>query len=182
MLQTADDWACVAVDVRGGNVPLATTFPKKRRRSAGRRAPSCAPQTSRPLATRPSRDPSHGAGDVQASDYAFVSLPTRNQRRTIVYPVARGFMLTALLVIAVIIVLATLMYYAPDLIGWLLAIACGVVAVVVRAPLAIALLIPMSVFANAGRAGGRCPGDRCVAALATAVSELTQTQHPIRRH
>ena len=55
-------------------------------------------------------------------------------------------MLTALLVIAVIIVLATLMYYAPDLIGWLLAIACGVVAVVVLAPLAIALLIPMSVF------------------------------------
>lgn len=55
-------------------------------------------------------------------------------------------MLTALLVISVIIVLATLMYYAPDLIGWLLAIACGVVAVVVLAPLAIALLIPMSVF------------------------------------
>lgn len=55
-------------------------------------------------------------------------------------------MLTALLVIAVIIVLATLMYYAPDLIGWLLAIACGVVAVVILAPLAIALLIPMSVF------------------------------------
>ncbi|MFO1344501.1 MAG: hypothetical protein U1F05_15460, partial [Burkholderiales bacterium] len=54
--------------------------------------------------------------------------------------------LTALLVIAVIIVLATLMYYAPDLIGWLLAIACGVVAVVILAPLAIALLIPMSVF------------------------------------
>ena len=55
-------------------------------------------------------------------------------------------MLTALLVIAVIIVLATLMYYAKDLIGWLLAIACGVVAVVILAPLAIALLIPMSVF------------------------------------
>lgn len=55
-------------------------------------------------------------------------------------------MLTALLVISVIIVLATLMYYAPDLIGWLLAIACGVVAVVILAPLAIALLIPMSVF------------------------------------
>jgi len=56
-------------------------------------------------------------------------------------------MLTVLTIVALIVIFAVLMYHAPDVIGWLLAIACGVVALAVLAPLIIALLIPMSLFA-----------------------------------
>ncbi|MBL8309104.1 MAG: hypothetical protein JNL19_01650 [Burkholderiales bacterium] len=57
-----------------------------------------------------------------------------------------GFMLTVLFVVAFLVACGALFYYAPDLIGWLLAIACGLVALTVLAPLFLALLIPLSMF------------------------------------
>ncbi|MFO1341966.1 MAG: hypothetical protein U1F05_02335 [Burkholderiales bacterium] len=56
-------------------------------------------------------------------------------------------MLTALTVVALIVVVAMLMYFAPDLIGWLLAITCGVAALLLLTPVIVALLLPFSLLA-----------------------------------
>ena len=57
-------------------------------------------------------------------------------------------MLTALTVVGLmIVIIAMLMYFAPDLISWLLAITCGVAALLLLTPVIVALLLPFSLLA-----------------------------------